>query len=245
MEDLVSFTKKINSFIKRGEEGNVILLNFLDDAERSVVEELTARSSLNISFSGGIKNADRVRCIMSYYDVSEEDYKIKVYQIIYNKKFYEIYHRSILGSLMSLGIKRECLGDIVIKDNKDAFFACTIEISSFIESEFKSVGKAQIQLKEVSFPVENEIKEESKVHFVSSLRLDAIIAAGFSLSRSEALEILINGEVYVNHLLNQNPSYLVKENEEISVRHFGKIRISSIGGTSKSGRKAIEIARRV
>ena len=47
---------------------------------------------------------------------------------------------------MSLGIKRECLGDIVIKDNKDAFFACTQEISSYLENEFHLVGKASISL---------------------------------------------------------------------------------------------------
>ena len=245
MEDITSFTKKINSFIKRGEDGNVVLLNFCDDAERSVIEKLTRYSSLNVKFYGGIINADRERCIISPYDIDDSDYKIKIYQIVYNKKFYELYHRSILGSLMSLGIKRECLGDIVIKNNKDVFFACTEEISSFLENEFHSVGKATISLKEVNYPIENEINYESKVHFLASLRLDVIIAGAYNISRNEALELLTNGEIYVNHVLNQNPSYLCKEEDEISVRHHGKLKITSIGNQTKSGRLVVEISKRV
>ena len=245
MEDISSFAKKIGSFIKRCEEGNVILLNFVDDAERSVVENLTKYASFNVQFEGGIAHADRVRCIFSPYEIEKEDFKIKVYQIVYNKKFYEIYHRSILGSIMSLGIKRECLGDIVIKDNKDAFFACTQEISSYLENEFHSVGKTSISLKEVNYPISNEIKYETKTYFLSSMRLDVVIAGAYSLSRKETLDLLANSEVYLNHILNQNPSNLCKMNDEISVRHYGRIKITSVGNLSKSGRIAVEISKRV
>lgn len=246
MEDISSFKKKINSYIKRAEEGNVCLTNFLDEAEISIVEELMKNNNyIEASSNGKIINADRVRYIFSMYPIEEDDYKIKLYQIVYNKKFYDISHRSILGSLMSLGIKRDCIGDIIVKNNKDAFFACTEEIDPFILENFHSVARAAIQLKEVDFPLESEIKYEDKTYFLSSLRLDVVVCAVYGFSRSEVLEILTNGDIYVNQVLNQNPSHILKQDDVISVRHKGKFKMNNIGGNSKSGRIITEIGKRV
>ena len=240
MENIIAFKKKINSYIKRVEDGNVCLLAFLDEAERGVVLELTKFLPINVIFDGGIVNANRVRCLLTPFDTTNE-FNIHVYQIIYNKKFYEVNHRSILGSLMGLGIKRESVGDIVINGNKEAFFACTKEISPYIENDYKYVGKVPISIKKVDFPVKNEINYENKVYFVSSLRLDVVISASYNFSRKESLEVLERGEVFVNYLLNQNPSYILKEKDVISVRHKGNLIVTQIKGKSQSGRIIIEI----
>ncbi|RIA78372.1 RNA-binding protein YlmH [Anaeroplasma bactoclasticum] len=246
MEGLESFKRRIESSIKRVIEGGVVLLPFLDDAEEGIVLSLTKyENNINVYFDGGIINSDRKRCIITTYDIEKEDFKIRVFEIIYNKKYYELYHRSILGALMGLGIKRECVGDIVITLDKRCYVAVTEEISSFLLAEFKSVGKAPIELKEVDYPIENEIRYQDKVYFLSSLRLDVVIANAYSLSRSEALEYLERGDVSINHFPNQNPSHICKLDDEISVRHKGRVKVSSIGGTSKSGRLAITLSKRV
>lgn len=246
MEGLENFKRKIESQIRRAIEGGVVLLPFLDDAEEGIVLSLMKNNKdIKASFYGGIINADRKRCIISTYEVFKEDYRIHVLEIIYNKKYYELYHRSVLGALMSLGIKRECIGDIVICSDKRVFFSTTDEIYKFILQEFRSVGKAPIELKEVFFDVINEIRYESKVHFLSSLRLDVIIAGAYSLSRSEVLEYLERGDISLNHIPNQNPSHICVLDDEISVRHKGRVKITSIGGESKSGRIAVTLSKRV
>lgn len=245
MEDLELFKKKVASYIDKAYSGGVALLNFLDEAQIGILNQLAKKSNLDINYYGGFINSDRLRAVISMYEVNKSDYKIAVYKIDYNKKYYTISHRSVLGSLMSLGIKRECIGDIIITDDNDAYFAVTEEISTYILNSFDTVGKAPIRLIKVDDEIQNVIRYSEKLHFVSSLRLDVIIAASYNLSRSEALELITNGLVFINHVSTLNPSHIVKLNDELSVRHKGRVRLSNIGNETKSGRIAVTLAKRV
>lgn len=246
MEGLDSFKRRVESGIRRVLDGGVLLLPFLDDAEEGVVLSLTKYlKDINVSFLGGIINSDRKRCIISPYDIEDSDFKIHIFEIVYNKKYYELYHRSILGALMALGIKRECIGDIVVTENKSVYFTATDEICKFLLEEFKSVGKAQIELKEVFIPIYNEIRYESKLYFLSSLRLDVVISAAYNLSRNESLEYLARGDISINHILNQNPSHICNIDDIISVRHKGRVKISEIKGLSRSGRIEVILSKRI
>lgn len=245
MEDLELFKKKVASYIDKAYSGGVAVLNFLDEAQIGILNQLAKKSNLDINYYGGFINSDRLRAIISMYEVDKADYKIVVYKIDYNKKYYTISHRSVLGSLMSLGIKRECIGDIIITDDNDAYFAVTEEISTYILNSFDAVGKAPIRLIKVDDEIENVIRYSEKLHFVSSLRLDVIIAASYNLSRSEALELITNGLVFINHISTLNPSHIVKLNDELSVRHKGRVRLSNIGNETKSGRIAVILSKRV
>ena len=146
---------------------------------------------------------------------------------------------------MALGIKRDCIGDIVLTDNQDVYFACTKEISNYIFEQFTSLNNASIELEEVDYPVKNVIKYDEKLYFLASLRLDVIISAAYSFSRSEALEYIKNGLVFINHFNVLNPSHIVKENDELSVRHKGRVKIINVGGETKSGRLKITLGKRI
>ena len=245
MESIENFKKRCDSIIDKAYQGGVTLLGFLDDAEIGILEGLIKKHpSLYLYSNGGIINSDRKRYLLTPYEDTNIDFKICIYEIIYNKKYYEINHRSILGSLMSLGIKRECIGNIVINE-KGAYFAATKEISPFLLEEFRTVGKAIIEIKEVKNDIINIIKYDEKTYFLASIRLDSIIAEGFHISRNEAQEMISLGLVYINHILCQNSSHNVKIDDIISVRHKGKIKLMEIGGKSKSGRIAVTIGRRI
>lgn len=237
--------KRLDSIIDKAYQGGVTLLPFLDEGEEAYIrDELSHHQTLYLYSDGKIIDSSRKRFIITPYENNNLDFKIVVYKIIYNKKFYEMNHRSILGSLMGLGIKRECIGDIVINE-QGAYFAATKEISPFLLEEFKSVGKAIIEIKEVKNDIINIIKYDEKTYFLASIRLDSIIAEGFHISRNEAQEMISLGLVYINHILCQNSSHNVKIDDIISVRHKGKIKLMEIGGKSKSGRIAVTIGRRI
>lgn len=245
MESLESFKKRFDSVIDKAYQGGVTLLPFLDEAEYGYLEsEIKKYSGINYFSNGGIENSERKRYVITPYD-SFNDFKINVFQIIYNKKFYSLYHRSILGSLMSLGIKRECLGDIYIDKDLNAYFAVTDEITNFILNEFKFVGKCAIELKLVDYPIYMEANYIDETCFLASVRLDSVVSQGFNVSRSNALEMIEEGLVMVNHVLNQNPSHKLKENDLISVRHKGRLLVKNIGGVTKSGRIVVTIAKRI
>lgn len=248
MEEIERFTKKIRSNINECYEGKVILLPFLDSTQKAIVnKELIYHSNyINSYFYGGFSDSERVRCLLSPYDNKNNSlFKINVYQIIYNKKYYDLNHRSVLGALMGLGIKRECVGDILITEDKDIFFACTEEISKYVEAELNYVANAPVKIEICHKEIEHEIKYEETLHFLSSLRLDVVVAAITGLSRSNTLELISSKLVFINGLETENSSQIVKENDEISIRHKGKFKIINIGNQTKSGRIKVIIGKRI
>ncbi len=241
MEELIEFKKRIQSNINKVSDGRVVLFNFLDDQESQVLEDLCIKNNILYYKNGGIIDSDRNRYILSNYDVSDEDFKIVIYKINYNKRYYSIEHKHVLGTLMSLGIKRETIGDIVITDNKDIYFACTEEISRFIETELEFINHAKIDLEKIETKIKNIVRYEEKEILSSSYRLDGIISGAYNISRSKSLELIQEGLVYVNHINNMNVSYQVAINDEINVRHYGKFRVDELVNTTRSGRYKIRI----
>lgn len=89
---------------------------------------------LNVSFYGG-PNAERKRAIIApnYYEPKESDFDLTLMEIDYPEKFVTLKHQHILGTLMSLGIEREQVGDIIV--NERIQFVLTSRLESFIMLE--------------------------------------------------------------------------------------------------------------
>ena len=90
--------------------------DFLNMEEQS--ELLALRLNSPFRLYGGYDGAER--CIAAFGDECNEcQFPISFIKIEpSSKKFADkLTHRDFLGSLMGLGIKRETLGDIIIKDN--------------------------------------------------------------------------------------------------------------------------------
>lgn len=241
MGELIDFNKKILSLINKVNDGRVVLLNFLDETEASILENICNKNHIPYYLNGGINDSDRSRYILSNYEVNEEDFKIVVFKVNYNSRYYNIEHKHVLGTLMSLGIKREVIGDIVINDKKEIYFACTEEISKFLLEELEFINKAKINLERIDYKISNEIRYEEKEILTSSYRLDGIISGVYNISRNKSLELIKEGLVYVNHINNMNVSHLVNINDEINVRHYGKFKVDKFINTTRSGRYKIKV----
>lgn len=245
MEELEYFKKTIASNIDRAYSGGVVLLPFIDETKQRIIKNMIPRNcGIEAVFEGGFENPDYERCAIcpEDYDVNM---KVKVFEIIYSRKYLTPNHRMILGTLMSLGIKRDSIGDIYIDDAGCAYFACTEEISPYLLENFKTLGKVSIELVEPRELVTKIIKTKKETKFVASLRLDVILAAAYNLSRKEAEEMIVSGLVFVNHMPTSNVSMQLKCADLLSVRHKGRVSISNIGGTTKSNRIILELAYQV
>lgn len=243
MAELEMFSKRVNSLIELSKNnGKNTLLPFLDEAQVGVLLPLLEKYHIPYATDGGIINADRCRYYIGDYECM--DFKINTYKIIYNTKYYSINHRNVLGSLMALGIKRECIGDIVI-DDKNVYFAITDEISDFIENDFNYVGNIKISIEKVLYPITNVIRYESKDYFLNSLRLDLVISDGFGIPRSDAKDMILDGLCKVNQIEVLKPDHKIEENDEISLRHKGRIKLIEVHGLSKSGKTRVTLGRRI
>ena len=69
-----------------------------------------------------------------------------------------------------------------------------------------------------------------------SMRLDAVTAGMFDLSRSEAARQIALGNVSLNYSQSFKTDSGVKERDIISLRGAGKGCVSGTGGTSRKGR---------
>jgi RNA-binding protein YlmH len=213
------------------------LTDFLDPREQQIVKAVVGKSGeIHCHFFGGTDGAERKRAIIcpDYYQADRDDFEIRLFEINYPKKFITIEHRQVLGSLMSLGLKRGKFGDILIEGDNVQFFAAK-EIEEYLKLHFDSIGKVSVTISELPLEDAIQIKEKwiEETSTVSSLRLDAVISALYNVSRQKSQDLIKQGLVKVNWALVENKSFECGEGDVISIRGYGRSKILSIGGKTK------------
>lgn len=153
-------------------------------------------------------------------------------------------HRDILGSLMGLGVAREKVGDILISPHSADIIAAPSLLDFFLR-EWEQAGRVKLSVAEISREELIVPKAQVKVirDTVSSLRLDAVTAAAFSLSRGRAAELIEAGRTNLDHMPCLKPDKQVPEGGVITVRGLGKAKLTEVGGLTKKGRTGITVER--
>ncbi|NQD68252.1 RNA-binding protein [Bacillus haikouensis] len=209
--------------------------DFLDPRQQYIVQSIIGHSQ-DVLLSFSPEHAERKRALLypSYFEPEEEDFGIRLFEIEYPDKFVTIEHRQVLGSIMSLGLKREKFGDILSDDNKVQLILAE-EISEYVRMELIQIGKAKVSLREVPYTELIKTREEwqEKVATVSSLRLDVVLAAIYNISRQKALTYIRGKLVKLNWKITENPSMEVEAGDVISARGFGRSKLISIEGRTK------------
>ncbi|MGJ7922473.1 RNA-binding protein [Neobacillus sp. LXY-4] len=213
------------------------LTDFLDPREQQIVRTIIGEhGEVQVAFFGGVENAERKRALLfpDFYQESETDFQVSLYEVHYPSKFVTIEHRHVLGSLMSIGLKRGKFGDILFDASTVQFFAAS-EIGNYLNMELKSIGKAQVRLEEISF--ENAVHLQESWQEISltasSLRLDAIISSVYPISRQKSQILIGQGLAKVNWTVIESSSFECGEGDTISVRGFGRVKLNSIEGKTK------------
>jgi RNA-binding protein YlmH len=224
------------------------LTDFLDPREQEIVKSLIPNGSpVCIDVITMDDSYERVRLLLHFLDAREETKEqymnsIVLLQIEFASRFHSLTHPSLLGSLLGLGIKRSKIGDIFIEQDRAQVYT-TEELAPFVITELKQVGKVPVRVQQV--PLEKQIQSseemvvESKT--ISSLRLDALIASVFSLSREISKQLVVSGKVKVNHQFVSNPDREVKEGDILSVRGYGRVIMESVLGKTKKEKIKIMI----
>lgn len=146
-------------------------------------------------------------------------------------------HRDFLGSLMGMGIERECVGDILVR-GEQAWFFLTPAIAPHVLDSMVHVGRDGVSLSEIDFEAlphfEAELKEVTFT--VQSLRIDAVVSGIWKTSRSSVQDLVLRGDVTLNYFPCLDKDASVQTGDMISLRHHGKAKILSADGKSKKGR---------
>ncbi len=153
-------------------------------------------------------------------------------------------HRDVLGSIMGLGLSRRKIGDIYTED-KLCQVVVLPETAPILLSQWESVGRGGISLKEISHTELRvpELRTKDIYGTVASLRLDSLVATGFSLSRSKASTLITQGKILVNHREVGKVDFLLTQGDLLSCRGLGNCKLSEVGGQSRKGRIQVTMAK--
>lgn len=223
-------------------QNNYMYTDFLNASEQSV---LISQVSDGYTLFGGYPEAERRIAVFG----SEEEfgYKSEIPVVCIkasplNKRFSdELSHRDVLGALMTLGIKREVIGDIFIGEN-GAYIFCLTRLAEFLTENLTKIKHTSVCCEIADSLPENIGGTLEKVSIIiASPRLDAAIGGVFKLSRSAAQSLVSSKKIFVNGKTTENPSYSLKEGDTVSVRGYGKFKWQGVFGETKKGRTKAEI----
>ena len=219
--------------------GSLCATHFLTPAERIRLERWArTKPECRLLFSGGHPECERTIGLFlpeymepEWLDLNEQ---IKAFEL--TAAFGSPGHRDYLGALLGMGIGREWLGDIWVRNNTAVVF-CLPGVERHLLSIDK-VGRYTVKVLSLTLEAipapERKVKEKN--FSVQSLRLDAAIGGLFDLSRTEAARQIAAGNVSVNYELSVKTDSPIREGDILSLRGKGKGKITGTGGTSRKGR---------
>lgn len=244
---------------------SIVTTDFFDLAQQSAAAGFVrSHAGEGVFFYGGYKGAERRKLVFvpDYIDVKDEEalcayfaenpelcplavLSVKIRAA--GKSAGEgkpLRHSDYLGSLLSLGIKREKTGDILVFED-GAQIIVSEEIAAYLAENYTSAGRTPLAVTVESIDKLKlaQIKIERLRLPLSSLRLDNAVAAVFGVSRRNAAEAIGSGLVFVNSVENKKPDFQLKGGEKLVLRGRGKAIFVGAGGTSRKGKIYAEFDR--
>ncbi len=232
------FDGKIRDLISRGMgAGGMAFSPFLTAEEAKIAAGICKNAGVAYLLYGGYDGAERK--ILAVSDLEPELLKDCVPLVlleIHVSHLDEISNRDVLGALMASGVRRDVLGDIIVRDGVAMVIAAE-HIKDYLIDHIKSIGHQTAVLKEANsdFKIPPPRFEEIKMT-VASLRLDAVVAAICKCSREQANQLIEGGVVYLNHSQTLKKTKEVSSGDCISVRKKGKWLVDECGDFTKKGR---------
>ena len=233
--------------LRAAHTGRTQYSRFLEPSDARSAVRLAGEMRVKVVLYGGWPQAER--CVAAFYTAedppSDADFPVQAIRIDWNARFACPHHRDLLGAVMGLGIERDATGDIALGEYRGLPCACLMavrEMAPYIAQALQSAGRASVRCcltDEIPriLPPEGETLRVT----VQNLRLDAVSAAGYHLSRSEAQRLVSAGLVKLNHVPELRPDVRVEAGDLISVRGYGRLKIEEEEGQSRRGRQVLRL----
>jgi len=231
--------------LRAAHTGRTQFTRFLEPSAEADVRTAANQSGSRVCFFGGYEGAERR--MAAFFDdepPADDDFPIAALELNWNAKFCSVGHRDLLGAVMGLGLERETTGDICMSTDEGSayLFACE-DMSDYIAATLESAGRAKLSIRRTT-TLNIRPPEGSTLRVtVQQLRMDAVLAAGCKLSRSEAQRLISAGLVKRNHVVEERTDVRLESGDLLSVRGYGRMRIEEIQGETRKGRIGVVLFR--
>ena len=194
------------------------------------------------SFANGIfKDADRRMISFSSFE-EPKTFPITLLKISNKSKFSSLAHKDYLGAIMSLGIKREKLGDLITEAETCYATVCS-DISTYIINNLINISNCPCEAREYNYTLQDlpERKFQQRVVISTSLRLDGMVSAICNVSRNNSVELIASGKILVNYVQCLKKDKVIKNDDTLTIRGHGKFKVLDIIGTTQKERLKVGI----
>ena len=221
-------------------------LGFLDLREQAEVRRmLSGVPDGSWRLFGGYDEAERAILAIcpDYMDPAYAEYPLCAVAFRY-RAIHKLTHRDFLGTLLSAGIRRDKIGDILCGEGLSVVFLRE-EIADFVCEQIERVGGEGVTIIRDytgELPIARDYEHLRET--VVSPRLDVIVKTLVRCSREKAAELIRLGSVSVDHLPIDSVSAVVSAPCTVSIRGSGRYLVDQIGPETKKGRLAL-LARKV
>ncbi len=235
------FLAGIRNLIELSQRQDVMRFSsFLNETERALAEPIVKKSKVSYRFYGGFPDAQRVvlGVFPDGYEALDEYFPISAFTVTYPESF-KLSHRDFLGTLMAQQIKREMLGDIIVADGKANVYVLE-RIEKVISTQIDKIGGVGVTvIKGIDSQLEVLQKFKPIKGTLASLRLDAAVSLVTGVSREKASFLISSKCVCLNYLEKNQGTVKLSEGDILSVRGYGKFRLTQIGNETRKGRISV------
>ena len=250
-KDISKIKKRLEDLYRQSYTNNsFVFTRFLSPSDAAFVYDIADEGS--VKMWGGAEGCERI--MVRFGDEKqlgyEVDFPISVLKISpLNPKYCEaLTHRDYLGAFMSLGLERDTIGDIIVKEKSGYAFVCD-SIAGHICEELDSIKNTSVLCVKCDEDSEREAVPEPEFEectlIVPSPRIDAVLSKLYNLSRSEARNLFAAGMVLLNGRSCGNESLTPKEKDVFAVRGYGKFIFDGVGEKTKKGNVMVKVRRYV
>lgn len=236
------------------EKNYPVFSDFLTPAEIEILLTLKQKLYGEYCLFGGYEDSERQMAVFfpDAFSMPEAEVKTIAFFPIrilrfrpVNSRFAEkLTHRDALGACMGLGIGREKIGDLILKESEVYIFAQEA-ISEYLRENLRQMRKTSVYgeyTQEFEVPPPERLEMEATV---ASNRLDAVLMAMLHLSRSKTQELIKSGYIFVNSVTAYNGVKALHPGDIISARGYGKFIFDEEQGETRKGRVKIRFRKYV
>ncbi|WP_127579651.1 YlmH family RNA-binding protein [Paenibacillus koleovorans] len=245
------FVDKALDWLERaGERHTVKLSDFLDPRQAHILTMLANRhSDAQVQLFGGYVGAERKRAWIApeYKAPQEADFQLSLLAITSeDPQFGSLEHGDFLGALLGVGLKRDRIGDLHVKERQCHVVLAT-EVSDFFRMQLQQVGRAHVRTELLPISALEPVVQsyEEMGLSVASMRMDGIVSDVYRLSRAKVLPPIKNGRCRINWKVEEDPSKSLKAGDVVSFQGFGRFRVLDVEGETKKGRIRLKIGKYV
>ena len=216
---------------------------FLSEGEAALLSE--AHLPIAPTFVGGFEEAERCVAVFGSEEdwgyVWESDLILLKIEPQMQKYADALTHRDFLGAILNLGIKREVLGDLIIFENVGYQFVLE-QMADYLTENLKRVRHTDVKLSRCeSLPEGAGVYLEERFVVAASPRADAVIAAVWNLSRSEAKKMVEEERVTLRGKKITDPAKELSPGDRLSVRGYGRFYFDGEEKKTRSGRGRMRV----